>query len=115
LATDKEDYKRAAIADQMGQHIPLLAADELRGQNGDIRKPPMVTLCLAAGRKDKLRPGDILGALTGKGGIDGKAVGKIDVLDYVAYVAIERSVANVALAHLQQTRIKNRAVRVRRV
>ncbi len=114
LATDKEDYKRAAIADQMGQHIPLLAADELTGCS-DICKPPMVTLCLAAGRKDKLRPGDILGALTGKGGIDGKAVGKIDVLDYVAYVAIERSVANVALAHLQQTRIKNRAVRVRRV
>ena len=114
LATDKEDYKRAAIADQMGQHIPLLAADELTGHS-DLRKPPMVTLCLAAGRKDKLRPGDILGALTGKGGIDGKAVGKIDVLDYVAYVAIERSVANVALAHLQQTRIKNRAVRVRRV
>ncbi|UZK03854.1 ATP-dependent RNA helicase DbpA [Venatoribacter cucullus] len=114
LATDKEDYKRTAIADQMGQHIPLLAADELTGRS-DICKPPMVTLCLAAGRKDKLRPGDILGALTGKGGIDGKAVGKIDVLDYVAYVAIERSVANVALAHLQQTRIKNRAVRVRRV
>ena len=115
LATDKEDYKRTAIEEQLGHDIPLLAAAELRNQNGDIRKPPMVTLCLASGRKDKLRPGDILGALTGKGGIDGKAVGKIDVLDYVAYVAIERSVANVALAHLQQTRIKNRAVRVRRV
>src|SRR5690606_39070809 len=72
LATNKEDYKRAAIADQMGQYVPLLAANGLTGR-GDICNPPMVPLCLAAGRKDKRRPGDILGALTGKGGIDGKA------------------------------------------
>ena len=75
---------------------------------------PYVSLCLQAGRKDKLRPGDILGALTNNGGIDGKTVGKIDVLDYVAYVAVERDQAKFALEHLQQSRIKGRKIKVRK-
>ena len=68
---------------------------------------------------DTLRPGDILGALTanpskGKDGIPGAAVGKIDVLDFVAYVAVERDQARAALEHLQQSRIKGRKVKVRK-
>jgi len=78
-------------------------------------KPANVSLCLAAGRKDKLRPGDILGALTSPGGIAGSAVGKIEVLDYAAYVAVQRDQARIALNHLQKTRIKGRAIKVRRV
>ncbi len=80
-----------------------------------IPKPPMVTLQLDAGRKQKLRPGDILGALTGEGGIEGDAVGKIALFDQTAFVAVQRASAKKALAKLSQDKIKGRSVRVRRI
>lgn len=115
LAYEKEDYKVAAIEHLLGTDIPKYELQPFSSTRSDINKPPMVTLSLLAGKKDKLRPGDILGALTNKGGIAGNQVGKIDVLDYVAYVAIERKVANLALEHLQRSKIKNRAIKIRRV
>ena len=77
--------------------------------------PPFVTLCIAGGRKQKVRPWDILGALTGEAGIDGAAVGKIDIADFASYVAIERSVAAKALGRLLNGRIKGRKFKVRRL
>ena len=76
---------------------------------------PYVTLCIAGGRKQKVRPGDILGALTGEAGIPGSAVGKIDVTDSQAYVAIEREFAKQALGRLINGRIKGRKFKVRRL
>ncbi len=115
IATEREDYKRADIAEQQGRDIPLMPISELSDVMLQAEKPANVSLCLAAGRKDKLRPGDILGALTSPGGIAGSAVGKIEVLDYAAYVAVQRDQARIALNHLQKTRIKGRAIKVRRV
>ncbi len=76
-------------------------------------QPPMVTLCIAAGRKDKLRAGDILGALTGDAGIPGTQVGKIALFDYQAFVAVERGIARQALKRLSEGRIKGRSLKVR--
>ena len=75
--------------------------------------PAMVTLCIAGGRKDKVRPGDILGALTGDAGLPGSVVGKIDLFDFQCFVAIEKSVSALALKRLEQGRIKGRKMRVR--
>ncbi|HEX4869384.1 MAG TPA: ATP-dependent RNA helicase DbpA [Moraxellaceae bacterium] len=75
--------------------------------------PRMVTLNIAGGRKDKLRPGDILGALTGDAGLAGAQIGKIDIFDQQAFVAVERAVAAAAMKGLG--RIKGRAFRVRRL
>jgi ATP-independent RNA helicase DbpA len=80
-----------------------------------VALPKKVTLNIAGGRKDKLRPGDILGALTGEGGIAGTAVGKIDVFDMQAYVAVDRNVADQALRALAVGRIKGRNFKVRRI
>lgn len=116
LMGEKDGSKVNEIEALQGKNIPVLPLlPELSAHTGQIERPKMVTLCLAAGRKDKLRPGDILGALTSKGGIAGSSVGKIHVLDMVAYVAVDRKVANIALEHLQASRIKNKAIRVRRV
>jgi ATP-independent RNA helicase DbpA len=73
----------------------------------------MSTLCIDAGRRDKLRPGDILGALTGDAGFTAAQVGKINVYDTRAYVALERSIAGAALRRLRDGRIKGRSFRVR--
>ena len=76
----------------------------------------MVTVRIDAGRTDKLRPGDILGALTGEaGGLTADAVGKIDVFATRSYVAIARSKADKALARLREGKIKGRKFRVQSI
>ena len=77
-------------------------------------EPPMVTLWIDGGRKDKVRPGDILGALTGAAGIEGSDVGKIDVFDAHAYVAIKKNSADKALVCLKNGKIKGRNFMVRK-
>ena len=78
-------------------------------------KPPMVTIQLDAGRKNKIRPGDILGALTGEAGLEGSRVGKIDIFDTCSYVAVERSALRQALNYLASGKVKGRSVRARKV
>jgi ATP-independent RNA helicase DbpA len=80
-----------------------------------IEKPPYVTICFGEGRKSKLRPGDIVGAITAKGEIPGSAIGNITVLDFSAYAAVERDVANDALRLLEKSRIKGKSIKVRRL
>jgi len=75
----------------------------------------MVTVRIDAGRTDKLRPGDILGALTGDAGLTADAVGKIDVFATRSYVAIARSKADKALARLREGKIKGRKFRVQAI
>ncbi len=73
----------------------------------------MRTLAVAGGRKDKLRPGDLLGALTGEAGLTGDAIGKISISDYQALVAIRRDQAKLALQRLEDGKIKGRRFKVR--
>ncbi len=77
-------------------------------------EPPMATLWINGGRKDKVRPGDILGALTGESGISGSEVGQIDIFDNHAYVAIKQDSADKALACLNKGKIKGRNFMVRK-
>ena len=73
----------------------------------------MVTVFFSAGRKDKLRAGDILGVLTKQLDLPGDAIGKIDVLDKVAYVAIKRELALPIFSGLSDIKIKGRTYRTK--
>jgi len=73
-----------------------------------------ITLAIDGGRQDKLRPGDILGALTGEAGLPGDAVGKIDIFATRAYVAVRREQADNAMNRLRAKGVKGRNFRVRR-
>ncbi|MCY1043687.1 ATP-dependent RNA helicase DbpA [Corallococcus sp. bb12-1] len=74
------------------------------------------TLSISAGRKDKMRPGDILGALTGEaGGLAATDVGKIEIHDHHAFVAVSKRVVKVAFQRLSEGRIKGRKQRIERV
>ena len=82
------------------------------------RKPlvaPFVTLAVDAGRKDKLRPGDLLGALTGDAGLPATAIGKIDVFPTRTYVAVAHGLHDQALRRLRAGKIKGRTFRVRKI
>jgi ATP-independent RNA helicase DbpA len=73
------------------------------------------TLVVDAGRGDKLRPGDLLGALTGSAGLPAASVGKIDVFATRTYVALRRADADRALERLRAGGIKGRKFRVRKL
>jgi ATP-dependent RNA helicase DbpA len=113
LVTPRERPKAMNIEEQLGQPLrwqPLRVSPP-RGKQ--LNLAPMKTLVIDAGRQDKLRPGDILGALTGDAGLDGKNIGKIDVFATRAYVALQRDLANKALERLRSGKIKGRNFRVR--
>jgi ATP-dependent RNA helicase DbpA len=75
--------------------------------------PPMVTLMVNGGRKDKVRAGDLLGALTATGEISGEQIGKITLFDRIAYVAVAQKQAKLALKILEEGKIKGRKFRAR--
>ena len=74
--------------------------------------PTMSTLFISGGRKDKIRPGDILGALTGDMKIPVEAVGKIQIMDINSYVAIDSKLAKEVVRKMQDGKIKGRKFRV---
>ncbi|AUY35416.1 ATP-dependent RNA helicase DbpA [Pseudomonas sp. BJa3] len=113
LVAPAEGHRAQAIEDLQKQPLRWEQLDSLKSKGGEPLLPPMTTLCIAAGRKDKLRPGDILGALTGDAGLPGKQVGKIAIFDFVAFVAVERAVARQAMQRLNSGKIKGRALKVR--
>jgi len=113
LVAPAEAHRARAIEERQQAPLDWYPLSDLKAQPGEPLQPPMVTLCIGAGRKEKLRPGDILGALTGDAGIPGAQVGKIALFDFQAFVAVERGVARKALARLNAGKIKGRSLKVR--
>ncbi len=99
-----EDLRSGPLA---GVELSLLPAAE------DSRAPPpaMITIAIQGGRHDRLRPGDIVGALTTDVGIAATDIGQINVLDRISFVAIHAAVGPRALAGLEQGRIKKKRFR----
>jgi len=115
LYNEKEDYKVARLEAYIDQTIGTEPVPPLSLLETPTYKPPMTALLIDGGKKQKVRPGDILGALTGKNGIAGKQVGKIHIFDNRAYVAVSREAASRALQKLEQGKLKGRSFRVRRI
>ena len=113
LCTPRERPKAANIEAMNGTPLPWRPLKIAPARSKTLNLAPMKTLVIDAGRQDKLRPGDILGALTGDAGLAAKDIGKIDVFATRAYVAITRALANKALERLRAGRIKGRNFRVR--
>ena len=115
LFSEKEAYKVERLEEYLGvaieaEKLPPFSLLEKPGY-----KAPMSTLQIDGGRKQKVRPGDILGALTGKNGIAGKQVGKIHIFDNCCYVAVTRDAARPAFRKLSEGKLKGRSFRVRRI
>ena len=94
---------------------PLAELQAPDGASREPLRPPMVTLQILGGRKEKIRPGDVLGALTKDLGFDAAAIGKIDVNDFSTYVAVQRDMAERALRGLNAGKVKGRSVKARRL
>ena len=86
---------------------------ELTPGTGEPLRPPMSTLQIVGGRKEKIRAGDVLGALTGDAGFTKEQVGKINVNEFSTYVAVDRRIAREAAHKLSTGRVKGKTVKVR--
>lgn len=86
---------------------------ELTPGKGAPLQPPMATLQIVGGRKEKIRAGDVLGALTGDCGYAKEQVGKINVNEFSTYVAVDRAIAAEAVRKLSAGRVKGKSVKVR--
>ncbi|WP_026970569.1 ATP-dependent RNA helicase DbpA [Aliagarivorans marinus] len=110
---DKDDYKMALLGDYLGYDLPTTALPDAAILNQQPQPAPMMTLQIDGGKRQKLRPGDILGALTGEQGIAGDQVGKIKVMANTAFVAVTRKAFKPALKRLESGTMKGRKFRVR--
>ena len=113
LASPAEMNRVDNIAKMMGSEPEWHELSELKNENNAPLVPPMVTLQILGGRKEKMRPGDVLGALTGEAGFTREQVGKITVTDMSTYVAVVRSIAREAVKRLSAGKVKGRTVKVR--
>ncbi|KVF26688.1 ATP-dependent RNA helicase [Burkholderia vietnamiensis] len=113
LASMDEMGRVGAIEQAQKRDVEWHSLAELKPADEGTLLPPMETLQILGGRKDKIRPGDVLGALTGDAGFDGKQIGKINVTEFSTYVAIELGVARDALRKLNAGKIKGKRVKVR--
>ncbi|OIQ73803.1 ATP-dependent RNA helicase DbpA [mine drainage metagenome] len=97
----------------MGSEPEWHTLGSLQSGNEAPLVPPMVTLQILGGRKEKIRPGDVLGALTGEAGFTREQVGKITVTDQSTYVAVARDIAADAVRKLSAGKVKGKVVKVR--
>ncbi len=111
----EHDERHRTIALEERQDTPLNWQAVPASSTQKPLSASMVTLIIDGGRQDKLRPGDLLGALTGDAGLSADAIGKIDIYATRAYVAINRRSADHALRALSAGKIKGRRFRVRRL
>lgn len=114
LCSPRELNRVKVIEDRLGERSHW-GALPLRSATITPLSAPFVTLAIDAGRQDKLRPGDLLGALTGDAGLPASAVGKIDVFPTRTYVAIDRESHVRAMQRLRAGKIKGRTFRIRRI
>jgi ATP-independent RNA helicase DbpA len=87
--------------------------DELTPTGKGPLLPPMVTLQILGGRKEKIRPGDVLGALTADAGYTREQIGKIVVTEFTTFVAVQRDIAQAAMQKLNAGKVKGKSVKVR--
>ena len=110
-----EAPKVSAIEAYQNAPVKIENTASLKTRENFKLSPPMVTLSINGGRKEKVRAGDILGALTANTDLPGKQIGKIDIADNLAYVAVERPIAKQALKILSEGKIKGRKFKVRKL
>lgn len=113
LFSGKENFKIERLKEAHNLTVDIQPLPPAKVLAAGTYKPAMKTLQIDGGKKQKVRAGDILGALTGQDGIDGKQVGKIQIMDNWSFVAVSAKVAKDALSKITHGKLKGRTFRVR--
>ncbi len=113
LASPSQMRRVANIVKELGTEPEWHSLAELEATSDELLLPPMATLQILGGRKEKIRPGDVLGALTGEAGFASAQIGKITVTESTTYVAVERGIAHEVQRRLAAGKLKGKSVKVR--
>ncbi|WP_052713217.1 ATP-dependent RNA helicase DbpA [Pseudoalteromonas rubra] len=115
LYGENEAFKVAKLGEIYEQTFEPATPPPLSLLDKPVFKPPMVTLQVDGGKKDKLRAGDIVGCLTSEQGVGASLIGNIDLLDHQAFVAVAREGVKPALRKLQESKLKGRKFKAKRM
>ena len=115
LVSEKEKYKLQLLEAHLGQSIAVLVLPSSDLLDSLPREPAMTTLQIDGGKKKKVRPGDIVGALTSHGDLDVAQLGKIHIFDHCSYIAVARAITQIAIRKITDGKIKGRSMRVRHI
>ncbi len=113
LCGPTDRHRIITIAQMMHIEPEWHELSELQAEDDEPLVAPMVTLQILGGRKEKIRAGDVLGALTGDAGYKKEQIGKINVTEFSTYVAVDRHIAQDAMRKLNAGKVKGKRVRVR--
>lgn len=102
------------IEEYQQQSATWQALDSLTDE-GEHLIAPMISICISGGKKDKLRPGDLLGAFTNEMGLRKEDIGKINVFEFSSYIAVKRSVIDQAMGRDHVCKIKGRQFKIREI
>jgi ATP-dependent RNA helicase DbpA len=115
LASMDEMGRVGQIEQALGFNSEWHQLDELTDTGTEALRPPMRTLQILGGRKEKIRAGDVLGALTKDLGYDATMIGKINVNEFSTYVAVQRDIAAEVERRLSGAKVKGRSIKLRLV
>ncbi|SMF83057.1 ATP-dependent RNA helicase DbpA [Pseudobacteriovorax antillogorgiicola] len=107
IVRPRETGRWQAVQEEMKQQLPLQTVPAI-ASSSTLPKPPMACIRIASGKKQKMRPGDILGALIQGAGVPKDAIGKIKIFPFQSYVAIQRPLVQKAFKGLRSAQIKGR-------
>jgi len=113
--TDREHHQIKLLEEYLGQPIKDAHLPPLSLLKTSSYRSSMATLKINGGKSQKVRPGDIVGALTGEHGVNAADIGDIHIFDRRAYVAVSKKVIHIALKKLSDGKLKGRSFRVWRV
>lgn len=112
LLMSRELSKLESISQVQNKVHATSSIEELSHNKEYDQVPPMVTIYISGGRKDKLRPGDIVGAIVGEAKVDADVIGDISIMNINTFVAIKRESVDHVIEKLNNGKIKKRKFRV---
>lgn len=115
IVTPADVHRLTAIEDGLQETVTLDDASALSISDDAILTPIMATLRLNIGRKEKIRPGDILGSLTKDAGLPGEDIGKIDIGALYSYVAVHQKQVDKAVKYFKNGKVKGCKVSVKQI
>lgn len=115
LYTEAEISRIISIEDYLDMPCKNEKVEELEQSSDLSLSSSLSTLQIDAGKKNKIRPGDLLGALTKDAGLAGSQIGKINIFDNLSYIAIDKKAMSQALRYFKNGRVKGRRVKAREI
>ncbi len=109
---EKEDYKLEKLSEYLERKVQTTSFNALDFTEKYDLLPPMDTMYISGGKKNKLRPGDIVGALIGEAGLESDDIGNILITNIVSYVAIKKEKIAEAIEKLNKGKIKSKKFKV---